>query len=49
MEDEGTTMSDVFIRFPDGKEITYGVFWEQIVEGKEYGGRCFEIYKEINK
>lgn len=49
MEDEKTTMSDVFIRFPDGKEITYGVFWDQVTEGKEYGGRCLDVYNQIEE
>jgi len=47
MERDGTTMSDVFIRFPDGEELTYGEIWNQITDGTGYGGRCYQIYKEI--
>jgi hypothetical protein len=47
MDSEDKVMSDVFITFPNGETLTFGDVWLEVVEGRDYGGRCLAIYMEM--
>jgi hypothetical protein len=49
MDEEDKKMSDIMINYPNGETLTFGEFWLQIVEDRDYGGRCAQIYMTMIK
>ena len=47
MDEHEAVMSDTFIIFPSGEKLTFGDVWMQIIENRDYGGRCLTIYEEM--